>query len=118
MNDLELIRAVCCLAGMGSDVTLEELQVLGKLAHRAGLERKAMDTLLQKAATDEAFRDEQIDAVMTDVDGVMTRLIALASRAGSLEEGHIAMLLWRVATKAEMTAERFEQLLAAAGSKA
>lgn len=116
MNDLDAMKAMCCLAGLGTDVTLEELQILGRLAGPAGLDKKAMDTLLYKAANDDSLRDELIAPVRRDVDGAMERMIDLAARADSLEEGHIAMLLWRVATKLDIDADRFDRLLAAAGS--
>lgn len=116
MNDLDVIKAMCCLAGLGSDVTLEELQLLGRVAEPAGLDRKALDTLLYKAANDEELREELIDAVRGDVEGAMGRMIAISGQAGSLEGGHIVMLLWRVATKLDIDPQRFEQLLAAAGS--
>ena len=36
---------------------------------------------------------------------------------GSLEKGHVVILPWRVATKLQMSLERFEGLLAAAETK-
>ena len=36
---------------------------------------------------------------------------------GSLEKGHVVLLPWRVATKLQMSSERFEGLLAAGETK-
>ncbi len=38
-------------------------------------------------------------------------------QGGPLEKGHVMMLPWRVATKLQMSPERFEGLLAAAETK-
>ena len=41
----------------------------------------------------------------------------MEARDGSLERGHLVMLPWRVATKLQMSPERFEGLLAVAETK-
>ncbi len=116
MNDVEVLKAVCCVAGTDSDVTVEELQLLGNLAESAGLERKPVEILIEKATNDEDFRQRQIDVVMDDIDGAMSTLIRLTRQGGSLDKGHVVMLLWRVATNLQMSPERFDELLAAAKS--
>ncbi len=113
MTDEEVLKAVCCLAGAESDVTVEELQLLSGLARRVGIERKPFESLMEKAK-DKDFRQQQIDFVTSDVDGSMNTLIRIARQEGSLQEGHVVMLLWRVAMKLQMSPERFEELLAVA----
>ena len=113
MTDAEILKAVCCLAGADSEVTVEELQFLGGLARNAGLERHSVDAVIEKAHNDQDFHQRQLDLVMRDVDGAMNTLIRVAREGGSLE-GHVVLLLWRVATKLQMSPERFEDLLAAA----
>ena len=115
MTDVEVLKAVCCLAGADSRVTVEELGLLSDLAGRVGIERKPFEGLMEKA-NDESFRREQIDVVMGDVDGAMSRLMEIARQGGSLKAGDTVMLLWRVATKLEISPQRFDELLAAAES--
>jgi len=112
MNDTDDLKAACCLAGADSDVTLEELQLLGSLAAKAGLEPEALRARIEKTHRDETFRQQMIDAAMDDADSTMTRLIALAHEIDTGSEGHATMLLWRMATKLEMSPERFEGLMA------
>jgi hypothetical protein len=114
MTDVDDLVAVCCLAGADADVTLEELQALRGLAGRIGLERKSLDDLVFKCTGDEQFREEQVDAVRRDTDGTMKKLILLAREDESFREGYLSMLLWRVATKLDVSAEHFEELMAAA----
>lgn len=115
MTDLDVIKAVCCLAGKGSDVTLEELQLMRGLAEGCGLELPALERLLQKAATDDSFFEEQVAFVRHDIEGAMAALVRIADQAGVLGDGRAVMLMWRVSTKLGMDPTRFEELLAAAG---
>ena len=116
MNDMEVLESVCCLAAADSDVTVEELQLLSALAGRVGIDRKRFETMMEKAGNDASFREQQIGAVGGDIEGAMDTLMRIAFQGGSPNEGHAAMLLWRVATKLQISPERFEELLAAARS--
>ena len=114
MTDDEVLKAVCCLAGAGGDVMLEELQMLRKLADRHGIANNVFDASTRKMAEDEDYRARQMDIITDDVDRSMNALINAARDDGTLDEGHVTMLLWRVATKLGLNAEHFEKLLAAA----
>ncbi|MHC4427296.1 MAG: hypothetical protein ACYS0D_01650 [Planctomycetota bacterium] len=115
MSDADVLKAVCCLAGADSAVTVEELQLLDGLAGHAGIEQKPFRILIEKATKDEDFRQRQIDTVKGDTDAALKTLLGIAREDDMLDDGRLAMLLWRVATnQLDMSAERFEQLLAEA----
>ena len=110
-TDPDVLKAVCALAGADSDVTVEELAILTRLAKRAGL-GKPFDALVGQARSDGAFRAKQLDVIAADPDGTINALIKLAQEDGSFDKGHLVMLLWRVAAKLDMNADHFDDLLA------
>ena len=115
MNDVDVVKAVCCVAGADSDVTVDELAELGSLARRVGIERTQVTALLERSRDDEAFYQHQIDLLTDHADASMNTMIRLAREAGTLADGHVVMLLWRLATKLDIHADHFEELVAAPG---
>ena len=113
MTDDDVLKAACCLAGTDSEVTVEELVLLKRLVGSAGLN---FDALIAKASRDDDFRQNRIETVTGAPDDAMERLIRLVREGGSIEQGHMTILLWRVGTKIGLSPERFEQLLGAAES--
>ncbi len=111
MTDSENLKAVCCLAGVDRDVTVEDLQLLDRLVKGIGLEPKPFHGLIEKTRANEEFREEQIDLAKANVDDTLKELIRVVRQDASLNEGRIVMLLWRVATKVEMTPEHFQELI-------
>jgi hypothetical protein len=114
MADEEMLRAVCCLAGADGDLTVEELTLLGRLARHVGLERAQLNAMIDSAMKEPDFREQQAELVRHDVDRALTELIRLIDEDDALQEGHGMMLMWRVATKMDVNADHFEQLLASA----
>ena len=114
MSDIEVIKALCCLAGADTDVTVEELQLLGDLAGGLGIERDAFNAEIEKTRNEETVRQRHMETATRDADAAMLGLIRIVRDGGALGEGHGMMLLWRLATKLGMDAERFESLLVAA----
>ena len=112
MAEAEDIRAVCCPAGAAGEVTVEELHLLGDLVGHVGLKRAPFNALVEKTLNDEDFREEQLDLATRETEGTMTKLIRLARETGLLSQGHMAMVLWRIAMKLDISAERFEEMLA------
>jgi hypothetical protein len=114
MNDVDVLKAVCCLAGSDSEVTVEELQLLDGLARRAGIEQRQLRVFIEKATEDETFRQQQIDLARGDAAGTLRTLIRMVREDDRLQEGRLTMLLWRIATnQLDMRADQFEKLLVA-----
>ena len=95
------------------DLTVEEMVLLGDLARYAGLQRNELNSRIAEIRADEDFRESQIDLVTRDVEATMKKMIQIGRAVGSHDEAHVAMLLWRVAARLEMSTERFEELFAA-----
>ncbi|MHC5023017.1 MAG: hypothetical protein ACYTGG_03775 [Planctomycetota bacterium] len=114
MNDADVLKAVCCLAGADSEVSIEELQVLDGLAGRAGIEQKRFRALIENTCRDEDFRQKQIDVAKNDAAAALRQVIGMAREDDRLGEGNFTMLLWRIATnQLDVSPDQFEKLLAA-----
>jgi hypothetical protein len=114
MSDDDVLEAVCCLAGSDSNVTVEELQLLYRLAARAGIERKPFRILIEKVRKDESFRQKQIDVARGDAAAALRTLIGVAREDDRLRESRLPMLLWRIATnQLDMSPDQFETFFGA-----
>lgn len=112
MSDIEKLKAVCCLAGLDDRVTIEELQLLEGLAQRAGIEQHSLRYMIERAHSDESFRQEQIDLAKKDSAAALGTLINIAREDDRLGEGLLMMLLWRIAmNQLDMRADQFDRLV-------
>ncbi|USN99757.1 MAG: hypothetical protein H6810_03600 [Phycisphaeraceae bacterium] len=66
MEEVELVRAACCVAGVDGEVTERERAVLQRLAERAGIGAASLKAMMDLAKTDEHFRDDQLEMVHAD----------------------------------------------------
>ncbi len=115
MPDVEMIKALCCLGGADTDVTVEEIQLLGNLAGHVGIERSVFNAEVEKTRNEETIRARHLEAATRDAPAAMGELVKVARDSGALGEGHGMMLLWRLASKLEMDPSQFEALLSASG---
>jgi hypothetical protein len=118
MADNDDIRALCGLAGADEEITVEELELLGKIAGRAGIAREALNMVTEKTLRDEDFRQRQVDLVMSDLDTALARLLDVARAECPLDSGNLVMLLWRLAAKLDVSPDHFQEVLASAGRAA
>ena len=61
MPDIDVIKSLCCLAGADSDVTVEELQLLGNLAGHVGIARDAFNAEIEKSWPTDTSRPPERD---------------------------------------------------------
>jgi hypothetical protein len=113
MTDAEVLKAVCCLAGADSDVTVDEIQALAGLARQIGLDTAAFNELIAEMRDDEEFRERQLDIAERDPNATVGIMIDAARRVEAVDDGNTVMLLWRVAAKLGIESDHFEALLAA-----
>jgi hypothetical protein len=66
MQELELLRAACCIAGVDGEINEPEKAVLGALAKRVGVGAASLRAMMELATTDAKFRDDQIGLVHSD----------------------------------------------------
>ena len=113
MQDVEILRAACCVAGLDEQITDSERGMLKRLANHAGVGAVSLEAMIDRAVSDPDFYQEQFEMVRTDPDATMKALfcVAVADHELSTDE---RVILQHFATKLGMTPQRFDQLLAAA----
>jgi uncharacterized tellurite resistance protein B-like protein len=113
LNDLEVLRAACCVAGLDGEVSARELPLLKQLAERAGVGRVSLEAMMQKATSDRAFYEQQLAYLNADVEDVIRVLFKVAMADGRLSVEERVVLRY-FADKLKIPAERFERFLQAA----
>lgn len=84
MHDVELLRGACCVAGLDQQVTPAEMELLQKLADRAGVGAASLKAMIDMARTNEAFYKQQFKFKHPDPDRVLVELMRVAIADGDL----------------------------------
>ena len=113
MQDVEILRAACCVAGLDEQITDSERNMLERLAHHAGVGSVSLEAMIDRAVSDPDFYQEQFEMVRTDPDATMKALFCIAVADHELTTDE-RVILHHFATKLGMEPKRFDQLLAAA----
>lgn len=114
INEVEILRAACCIAALDRAVCEKEHAVLDALRKRIGVGRVSFEAMLDRARHDRDYYQEQFQIAMVDPDLAMRTLfqVAVANHRITLEERVI--LQHFAEEKLGMARDRFERLLEAA----
>ncbi len=110
MNDLEVLKAACCIAGLDEDVGFKERKVLQSLAERAGVDQAAFDAMMEMAVEDDDYFEGQLNLLQSNVDDAIKSLFRVAVTDGKLGSNE-RVILQHFSENLGMTDERFEQIL-------
>ena len=113
MDELEILKAACCVAGLDGEISEREKQALKVLVARAGVGQASFDAMMDVAIEDDDYFKKQLDLLMGDVDQTIKMLFQIAVADGQLGTNERIVLQY-FADKLEMPPERFDQILAAA----
>lgn len=113
MNQVEILRAACCVAGMDRNVSEKERALLQRLADHAGVGTVSLNAMIERAETDQEFHREQFRVMNTDADATMKVLFCVAIADHELTADELAVLAV-FGKRLGLEAGRFEQLRAAA----
>ena len=72
MDDLEILRAACCIAGLDQEIGDQEQPYLRKLADRAGVGDTSLEAMIDQARTDPEFYEQQLLFLKRDGDKVIS----------------------------------------------
>ena len=78
MNDLEVLKAACCIAGLDEDVGFKDRKVLQSLAERAGVDQAAFDAMMVMAVEDDDYFEGQLNILQSNVDDAIKSLFRFA----------------------------------------
>ena len=113
MDQVETLRAACCIAGLDEHIAASERSVLDELARRVGVGKASLDAMIGRAKRDGDFYEQQFRIIKTDAEATMQKLlsVAMADQQLTVDE---RVVLAHFAEKLGMEAKRFDALLAAA----
>ncbi|MEM1184028.1 MAG: TerB family tellurite resistance protein [Planctomycetota bacterium] len=81
-SDVDLLKAAACIAGLDGEITPHEAQALRHLARRAGVREDHLETLMEKARTDDDLLNEQLSVVRSDPETTLAVLYQVAAIDG------------------------------------
>ncbi len=113
MDELEILKAACCVAGLDGEISEREKQALKILVGRAGVGQASFEAMMDVSIEDDDYFKKQLDLLMGDVDQTIKMLFQIAVADGQLGTNERIVLNY-FADKLEMPPERFDQILAAA----
>ncbi|MCZ6836368.1 MAG: hypothetical protein O7G85_11395 [Planctomycetota bacterium] len=113
IQDLEILKAACCVAGLDGDISDREKQTLQVLAKRAGVGKASFEAMIEVAVEDEDYFKKQLDLLRGDTDRTIKTLFQIAVTDRKLGANERIVMQY-FADKLEMPPERFEKILAAA----
>ena len=115
-REVELLRAACCIAGLDEEICANEMPLLERLAHHAGVGQASLGAMIDRARSDPNFYEEQFTVVRGDADSSIKVLLQVATANNTLTINE-RVVLSHFAEKLGMETERFEKYLAAAERK-
>lgn len=113
MEQVDVLRAACCVAAADGEVTDAEAEVIERIAKKAGVGVASREAMLEMALTSPKFLESQFRFLMRDSDRAMKVLLIVASADGVINESE-KLLVTEFANRLEINEERFRTLLRAA----
>ena len=110
MQQVDLLRAACCVAGADGETTEAERKALEKLADRAGIGAASLGAMIDCAETDERFLESQFRVAVKSPRKTMDLLFKMAIIDGSLRRDE-AVVMKRLAKMIDVTSEQFDAWL-------
>ncbi len=117
LDDLEILKSACCVAGLDGSISDEELVLLKKLAARVGVGQASLDAMIERATEEPDFYEQQLKFLSGDADGAVKVLFRVAVADGQLGTAE-RVIIQHLATKVGVDDERYEQILRAAEREA
>jgi len=113
MADVDMLRAACCIAGLDKEIHDKERAMLKKLAKEVGVGEVSLNAMIDRAANDSDFYQEQFRILKAEPEKTMRRLFAVAVSDGqvTMEE---RVILRFFADRLKVDEAQFEKFLAQA----
>jgi len=113
MADVDMLRAACCIAGLDKEIHDKEHVMLKKLAKEVGVGEVSLNAMIDRAANDSDFYQEQFRILKAEPEKTMRRLFAVAVSDGqvTMEE---RVILRFFADRLKVDEAQFEKFLAQA----
>ena len=113
MEQVDVLRAACCVAAADGEVTDAEANVIERIAKKAGVGGASREAMLEMALTSPKFLESQFRFLMRDSERAMKVLLLVAAADGVIAESE-KLLATEFANRLEIDEERFRLLIRAA----
>ena len=113
MEQVDVLRAACCVAAADGEVTDAEANVIERIAKKAGVGGASREAMLEMALTSPKFLESQFRFLMRDSERAMKVLLLVAAADGVIAESE-RLLATEFANRLEIDEERFRLLLRSA----
>ena len=113
MEQVDVLRAACCVAAADGEVTDAEAKVIERIAKKAGVGKASREAMLEMALTSPKFLESQFRFLMRDSERAMKVLLIVAAADGVIAESE-RLLATEFANRLEIDEERFRELIRAA----
>ena len=113
MDQVQILRAACCVAGIDEHVNDRERELLERIAEHVGVGRASLRAMIDRAQSESDYYEEQLHLVRGDPDQAMKVLLSLAVTDKDVSADE-RIILRHFAGVLGMEGARFDQLLAAA----
>lgn len=110
MQQVDLLRAACCVAGADGETTAPERRVLEKLADRIGIGAASLNAMIECAETDERFLETQFRVAVKSPQRTLEILFRMAIIDGRLRREEAAILK-KLAKKIGVASSQFDEWL-------
>ena len=116
MDDVDILRAACCVAGLDAAIGRREHRLLLRLAERAGVGAASLSVMMEQARTDPDFYQKQLRYISSNSQRAVQALksvLAMAAADGQVSADE-RIILHYFADKLGVPEATFAKLLAAA----
>ena len=110
IEEVEILRACCCVAGADGNCTENERAILQRLADNVGVGKASFDAMLERGMTDPDFHKKQFQILKSQPEMTMETLltVAVADENVSVAE---ATVLKNLAANLDIGPEKFDEIV-------
>ena len=110
LEQVALLRAACCVAGIDREISAPEEAIIRRLASEAGVGKASLDAMMDRATSDQEFYKEQFRAFKSDPQQTMAGLLEVAMADGQINDEEVRVL-GELASRLEIPAAVFQELI-------
>ncbi len=113
-QQVELLRACCCIAAADGETSDEEVELLKKIARRfGGVGRASLEAMISRAESDPDFHRQQFDILRASPLECLDVLLQITVANGQIKENEFEILK-SLAGKLAISEDDFQQRVQAA----
>ncbi len=108
-QQVELVRAACCIAAADGETSDDELALLKGIAHQfGGVGRASLEAMIDRAERDPEFHRKQFDILRAQPLRCLDVLLSITAANGEIKESEFDVLK-KLATKLGVEDDEFRQ---------